>query len=325
MLETSARLLRMLSMLQARPMWSGTELAERLNVSTRTVRADIERLRTLGYRIESAPGTAGGYRFESGGALPLLLDDEEATAVALSLRTAANGAVTGIEETALRALAKLLQAMPTRLRHRADALLEVTATPPLPGVGTTVAASVLVELARAIRARERLRFDYTDQVGWHSQRIVEPERLVHRWGRWYLLAFDMDRDERRTFRADRIVPRPPTGPQFNHRPGAAQYLQHALSRGTWDYEAQILVHCPATVAHQRLPSETAITAAGDSSCMVVIGASSAAATVAYLCSLDAEFEIIEAEGLADQLRLTAQRFSHAAELDRPDTRVDGAN
>lgn len=101
-------------MLQARPMWSGTELAERLNVSTRTVRADIERLRTLGYRIESAPGTAGGYRFESGGALPLLLDDEEATAVALSLRTAANGAVTGIEETALRALAKLLQAMPTR-------------------------------------------------------------------------------------------------------------------------------------------------------------------------------------------------------------------
>lgn len=314
MLETSARLLRMLSMLQARPMWSGGELAERLDVSARTIRADIERLRTLGYRIDSAPGAGGGYKLDSGGALPLLLDDEEATAVALSLRTAANGAVTGIEETALRALAKLLQAMPMRLRHHADALLEATATPTLPGANTTVNAAILVDLALAIRAQERLRFDYIDLGGRHSQRMVEPERLVHRWGRWYLLAFDMDRDERRTFRADNITPRPPTGPRFNTRPGADQYLQRALGRGTWDYEAQILVHCPATLALQRLPSETVVTAAGDNSCIVEIGTNSAAATIVYLCSLDAEFEIIEADGLPDQLRLTAQRLSRAAEL-----------
>lgn len=315
MLQTSARLLRVLSLLQSRPSWSGNELASRLGVSTRTVRADIERLRALGYAVDSSPGTAGGYQLNLDGALPLLLDDEEATAVALSLRTAANGAVAGIEETALLALAKLLQVMPSRLRHRVDALLAATSTPPLPRAETAVTAQVLIELALAIRSHERLRFNYTDRSGRESRRTVEPERLVHRWGRWYLLAFDIDRNERRTFRADHIMPRLPTGPQFTPRPGSAENLQRALGQGTWDYSTRIRVHAPAATVRRKLPPETVVNDAGDGHCIVELNAGSAAAITVYLIQLDADFDIIDAPGLDQKLRLIAQRFSRAAKLD----------
>ncbi|MDM2420308.1 WYL domain-containing protein [Mycobacteroides abscessus] len=315
MLQTSARLLRLLALLQSRPVWPCGELAVRLGVSTRTVRADIERLRALGYRIDSAPGATGGYRLDSGVALPLLLDDEEATAVALGLRTAANGAVTGIEETALRALAKLLQAMPARLRHRVDTLLAATVTPPPPVADAAVRAEVLVDIALAIRLHETLRFDYTDRFGRDSRRKVEPERLVHRWGRWYLLAFDLDRNERRTFRADQIVLRLPAGPRFTPRPGADQHLQRALDQGTWECNALIRVHSPASAVRRKLPPGTVVNDAETGYCLVTLGANSPAAITVYLCLLEADFDVVEGADVARQLRLTAQRFGHAAVFD----------
>jgi predicted DNA-binding transcriptional regulator YafY len=221
MLETSVRLLRLLSLLQARPDWSGAELAERLGVTTRTVRNDIRRLRSLGYQVQSAPGTTGGYRLGAGAALPpLLLDDEEAIAVAVGLHAAAGGTVTGIEEASLRALTKLRQLLPSRLRHRTDAVRAATDT--VASRGPTVDAETLTVIAAAIRDREGLRFDYLDHDGTASRRSAEPHRLVFTGRRWYLVAWDDDRDDWRTFRADRIRPGFPTAPASPRarRPGA---------------------------------------------------------------------------------------------------------
>src|SRR6266545_6447022 len=208
MLETSARLLRLLSLLQTPRAWTGAELSERLQVSGRTVRADIDRLRRLGYPVHATRGAVGGYRLSAGTALPpLLLDDEEAVAVAVGLRTAAGGTVTGIEETSLRALAKLEQVLPTHLRGRVNALhTHIVATSK---GGPTVDAAVLTTIAAAARDRHRLRFDYRTHDGSASIRSVEPHRLVHTGRRWYLLAWDTDRQDWRTFRVDRITLRTP--------------------------------------------------------------------------------------------------------------------
>src|SRR5689334_22969099 len=183
MLETSARLLRLLSLLQARRDWTSSELATRLDVTTRTVRNDVDRLRRLGYPVEARPGVAGGYQLGTGGALPpLLLDDEEAVAVAVGLRTAAGGSVAGIEETSLRALAKLEQVLPHRLRRRVTALHTHTVRVPHDQPGPTVDAGTLSLIGAACRDRERLRFDYVRHDGTADRRDVEPYRLVN-WGR----------------------------------------------------------------------------------------------------------------------------------------------
>src|SRR6266496_5199270 len=193
-LRTSARLLRLLSLLQARRDWPGPELADRLGVTTRTVRNDVERLRGLGYPVHATPGVAGGYRLGAGAALPpLLLDDDEAVAVAIGLRTAAGGAVAGIEETSLRALAKLEQVLPARLRPRVGALHAATLS--LGGGGPVIDAEVLTAIAAACRDHERLRFGYGDAQGADTSRSVEPLRLVHTGRRWYLVAFDLDRQD----------------------------------------------------------------------------------------------------------------------------------
>ncbi len=187
MLETSARLLKLLSLLQLHREWRGADLADRLGVSTRTIRTDVDKLRSLGYPVDATPGAAGGYRLGAGAALPpLLLDDDEAVAVAVGLRTAAGGSVTGIEETSVRALAKLEQVLPSRLRHRVRSLHAVTV--PVPGFGPTVDAEVLTALAAVCRDHERLRFDYRSHRGTASRREVEPHRLVHAGRRWYLVA-----------------------------------------------------------------------------------------------------------------------------------------
>src|SRR5690242_20750711 len=252
MLETSARLLRLLSLLQQRRDWTGPVLAERLGVTTRTVRNDIERLRTLGYPVHATPGVAGGYRLGAGAALPpLLLDDEEAVAVAVGLRTAAGGSVSGIEETSLRALAKLEQVLPARLRHRVDAVHSVTVA--VPRSGPTVDARVLAELARVCRSLERLRFDYVGHDGASSVRTVEPHRLVHTTGRWYLVAWDVDRSDWRTFRVDRIRPRVPTGPRFPARPlphggDVAAFVTAGRQTATWKHRARIRRASPAASA-----------------------------------------------------------------------------
>lgn len=206
MLETSARLLRLLSLLQAHRDWSGADLADRLGVTPRTVRRDVDRLRELGYPVNASPGTGGGYQLGAGAELPpLLLDDDEAVAVAVGLRTAAGQGIEGIGETSVRALAKLEQVLPNRLRRRVSALNAFT-VPMLRGSGpSAVDPAVLTELANACRDCERLRFEYLDHGGSPTRRTVEPHRLVCTEHRWYLVAWDVDRDDWRTFRVDRIT------------------------------------------------------------------------------------------------------------------------
>ena len=218
MLETSARLLRLLSLLQAPRDWTGQELAQRLEVSTRTVRNDIERLRSLGYPVHATRGAVGAYRLGAGASLPpLLLDDEEAVAVVVGLRTGAGGGVAGIEEASLRALAKLVRVLPSRLRHRVHSLQSHAVAVPRDRTGPTVDPDVLTTLAGACRDQQSLRLGYHDHSGSASVRTVEPYRLVN-WGRrWYLVAWDVVRTDWRIFRADRIELRTPAGPRFAPR------------------------------------------------------------------------------------------------------------
>lgn len=230
MLDTSARLLELLSLLQLKRDWTSAELSDRLDVSTRTIRADIGRLRSLGYPVDARPGVAGGYRLAAGTAMPpLLLDDDEAVAVAVGLSAVATWRL-GIEETSpLTALAKLEQVMPARLRHRVDAIRAATSV--VPGGEPPVDLAALNTVASAVRAHERLRFDYTTHGGGTDARHVEPQRLVS-WGPlWYLLAWDLDRDDWRIFRVDRMAPRAPTGARF--RPRAIpedQVVEYVVSR-----------------------------------------------------------------------------------------------
>src|SRR5215471_6905940 len=257
MLETSARLLRLLSLLQGRRDWTSTELATRLSVSTRTIRNDVDRLRRLGYPVDARPGVAGGYRLGTGGALPpLLLDDEEAVAVAIGLRTAASGSIAGIEETSLRALAKLQQVLPARLRRRVSAFRSYAL--PMPSRGPQVDPDVLTVIAGACRDHERIRFDYRAHSGVPSRRCVEPYRLVNDRRRWYLVAWDTDREAWRSFRADRIEPQTPAGPRFTPRSlpsdrEIAAQMARDTGEATWRYRAQVIVHAPAEYVQGRLP------------------------------------------------------------------------
>ncbi|WP_283137102.1 helix-turn-helix transcriptional regulator [Rhizohabitans arisaemae] len=317
MLETSVRLLRLLSLLQARPDWPGAELAERLDVTTRTVRNDIERLRILGYQIHSTPGAAGGYRLGAGAALPpLLLDDEEAVAVAVSLSTAAGGTVTGIEETSLRALAKLQRMIPSRLRHRIEAVhaATVSATGRVP----TVDVDTLTVVAAAIRDRRRLRFDYRGHDDSPSIREVEPHRLVHTGRRWYLLAWDVERDDWRTFRADRITPRTPGGPRFTPRePPEGDAAVHVL-RGTgstaWNHPARVRLHAPVEKVAERLtPAAGLLQLVDEDSCLLETGADSLHDLAGFLGSLGIPFTVLHPPELRAHLRALAERYASAAQ------------
>jgi predicted DNA-binding transcriptional regulator YafY len=314
-LETSARLLRLLSLLQSRPDWSGAELADRLGVTARTVRNDVERLRRLGYPVHATPGVAGGYRLGAGAALPpLLLDDDEAVAVAVGLRTAAGGGVTGIEETSLRALAKLEQLLPARLRHRVRALQ--AATVGVPASGPTVDAEVLAAIAAACRDRLALRFDYRDHDGTATLRAVEPHRMVHDRGRWYLVGWDSDRGDWRTFRADRIRLRTPGGPRFTPRePPDGDVVTHLLrgvGAATWRYRARVKVHAAAETLAGRLPPAIVVEPVDERTCSVNVGSDNPLMLALYLGMLDADFEVGDAPELAAQLRTLADRYRRAA-------------
>ena len=314
MLETSARLLRLLSLLQARADWSGPELADRLGVTTRTVRNDVERLRALGYPVHATPGVGGGYRLGAGAALPpLLLDDDEAVAVAVGLRTAAGGTVTGIQETSVRALAKLQQVLPSRLRHRVAAL--EASTVEIPASGPTVDAEVLTAIAGACRDHQRLRFDYRDHDGSVSVRSVEPHRLVHDRGRWYLVAWDTDRQDWRTFRADRVRPHTPTGPRFAPRdpPGGdvATWLLRGVGSAMWRYRARVTVHAPATVVAGLLPPAVLVEAVDDHTCIANVGSDTPQVLAVYLGMMDLDFQVDGPAELVEQLRALADRYRRA--------------
>lgn len=217
MTDTPARLLSLLSLLQTPREWPGSELAERLRVSARTIRRDIERLRDLGYPVESTLGAEGGYRLVAGAAMPpLLLDDEEAVAIAVGLRAGAGHAIEGVEEASVRALAKLEQVLPSRLRRRVSALQSATSALTR-GDGASVDPRTLTTMASAVAGPERLRFAYRARDGVRSRRLVEPYRLVSTGSRWYLVAYDLEREDWRTFRVDRVAEAFATGARFAPR------------------------------------------------------------------------------------------------------------
>jgi predicted DNA-binding transcriptional regulator YafY len=254
--NASSRLLDLLSLLQARRDWPGGELAGRLEVSARTIRRDVGRLRALGYPVESLSGPAGGYRLRAGAAMPpLLLDEEEAIAIAVGLRTAARASVTGIEETSIRALVKLEQVLPAHLRRRVAALGSATITAPF--AGPTVDPQHLTTIAAACRDSECLRFDYRSRDGTATRREVEPHSLVNLGRRWYLVGWDRGREDWRTFRVDRLSRRVATGVRFTARDlparDAAAYVEQSIADARNRYEARVTVHAAADRIAARLP------------------------------------------------------------------------
>jgi predicted DNA-binding transcriptional regulator YafY len=321
MLETSARLLRLLSLLQIHRDWSGADLADRLGVTPRTVRRDVEKLRSLGYPVHASTGTAGGYRLGAGAALPpLLLDDEEAVAVAIGLRSAALGSVEGIAEASVRALAKIDQVLPSRLRRRVDALRAATVT--VDSRAPKVSADALALLAAAVRDRERVRFDYTARAGQDSLREVEPYRLVHTGRRWYLVAYDLGRTDWRTFRVDRMQPKSPAGPRFTPREEPAQdsaaWTARRLAVEQYPYRARITVFAPAQVVADRIPPEYGLVEPIDpGSCMLTVGGNYLEAMALYVAMVGAEFRVHEPPELIAQVRDTAARLARAAGQDAP--------
>lgn len=314
MSQTSGRLLRLLSLLQTRRDWSGADLAERLEVSGRTVRRDVERLRDLGYPVHATTGVTGGYRLAAGTNLPpLLLDDEEAVAIAVGLRTAAGGNVAGIEETSVRALAKLEQVLPARLRDRVNALQ--TYTVQIPGSGPSVRPDVLTAISGACRDHENLRFDYRDHAGIASIRSVEPLSLVHTGRRWYLVAWDTDRQDWRTFRVDRVEPRTPTGPRFEPRDppdgDVARYVLRGLGSAMWKFRARVTLHTSADAVAERLPSSVLLEAIDEQTCVLDTGADTPQMLALFVGMLDVDFEVSEPPELIDHLRKLSDRYERA--------------
>jgi predicted DNA-binding transcriptional regulator YafY len=314
MLSTSARLLRVLTLLESRQDWTGAALAERLEVSTRTVRNDMVRLRALGYPVGGAPGVAGGYRLGAGAALPpLLLDDDEAVAVAVALQSSVGGGVAGIEETSVRALVKLEQVLPSRLRRRVNALHAYTV--PVAMSGPTVEPHLLSHIAAACRDDEVLRIDYRKHDGTESTRSVEPYRMVHVGRRWYLVAWDRDRRAWRTFRVDRLQVRSPNGPRFTPREPPAEdigaYVMRNVRSMPMTYEVKVLVHAAAVVITERVPRGVVVEPVDDESCLVYAKANTIEMLTLYLGMMDADFTVTEPPELLDRLSKLSERFLSA--------------
>jgi predicted DNA-binding transcriptional regulator YafY len=316
MLQTSARLLRLLSLFQARRYWPGSELSYQLEVTDRTLRRDITRLRSLGYPVHATSGVAGGYQLGSGATLPpLLLDDDEAVAVAVGLRTGASGTVAGIEESSLRALLKLEQVLPSRLRRRVTALHSFIL--PLTDKGPTVHAGMLSTIAGACRDHHRLRFNYQGRGAAISMRAVEPHRLVHTGLRWYLVAWDVGRKDWRTFRIDRIDSRITTSSLFAPRKPPdgdfAKYVSQSVSYAPYPHRARVTLHAPvATVAERVPPSAGVLEAIDENSCMLYTGAPSLELLSVHLVMIGIDFEVHEPPELVADIRRMAERFSRAA-------------
>lgn len=313
MLSTSNRLLRLLSLMQSRRHWTGAELSQRLEVDRRTLRRDVERLRELGYPIDASPGLGGGYRLGAGSVMPpVLLEDDEAVAVAVALRTAA-ASVGRMEDTALRLLSKLDQWLPARLRKRASALYSVTLS--LAGGVPTSDVDALLRIAGACRDGFRLRMQYRDRSQRASERLIEPLRLVHTGSRWYLVAWDLKREDWRTFRVDRVQSLHDTGTQFPPRefPGdVADYVAKSITQPFTRY--QVRLRLPGSIEDQaaRVPTWCGILEAGDPQhCLLELGAESLDGLLALMALIGPDFEIVDDRGLLPELRAASARLGDA--------------
>jgi predicted DNA-binding transcriptional regulator YafY len=320
MRETSSRLLDLLSLLQARRDWPGAELAARLEVSGRTIRRDVDRLRGLGYPVESLTGPAGGYRLRAGTAMPpLLLDEDEAIAIAVGLRTAARASVTGIEATSIRALVKLEQVLPAHLARRVAALGSATFAAPV--AGPTVDPQHLTTIAAACRDSVCIRFEYLSRDGTATRREVEPDSLVNLGRRWYLVGWDRTREDWRTFRIDRLSRPAATGTRFTARRlparDAAAYVEQGIAGARSRYEARVTVHAPAEEIATRLPYVAGSLEPIDAHrCEYRTSDDDLEWLALRIAMLGAEVDVHEPPELIAQLNVLARRLRRAAGTSR---------
>ncbi|GLF99494.1 helix-turn-helix transcriptional regulator [Streptomyces yaizuensis] len=324
MTDTPARLLNLLSLLQTPREWPGSELARRLEVSPRTIRRDIDRLRDLGYPVEATRGAIGGYRLVAGSAMPpLTLDDEEAVAIAVGLRAGAGHAIEGVEEASVRALAKLEQVLPPRLRHRVS-VLQAATVPLTRGDGATIDPSTLTTIAGAIGNQERLRFGYRAGDGTRTRRRVEPYHLVSAGNRWYLVAYDMERSDWRTFRVDRLSEPFPTGERFPARELPEGDVEKMLGHTVvprQEHDVEVEFDAPAERVAARLPrSFPAPEPRGDSACRLRMRSTDTPEWLAMRLALaDCEFRVVRPESLITHVGAVAARLARAAGLTAPGT------
>ncbi|MCK9822092.1 YafY family transcriptional regulator [Nocardioides cavernae] len=315
-MSTSERMLRLLSLLQTHRYWPGPELSERLEVSPRTLRRDVDRLRDLGYTVDAVRGAAGGYQLRAGGSLPpLLLEDEEAVAVAVGLRTAAAGAVAGMDDWSVQALSKVLSLMPPRLRRQMDAVASQTDSPG-PWEGAPVFdAAVLTTLAQACRDSELLRFDYTAREGEASHRRIEPLRLVSLGRRWYLVAWDRDRMDWRSFRLDRIADPEPTGQRFRPRDlpadDALAFVRQGISRMPQRYAVRARVAMSADDLAAHVGRWGTVTPDG-AGCVLEMNVDDLGWPVMVLAGTGADFVVESPPELVERVAEVGARFSRSA-------------
>lgn len=316
-MDSAERLLKLLGLLEGRIDWTAEELARRLEVTTRTIRRDIARLRDLGYPVEAVAGPGGGYRLGSGGKLPpLLLDDEEALAVAIGLRVTTGTAVGGLEDASLSAMAKLEHVLPPKLRTRLEDISEATVSAQAPP-SARVDQAALAAAAATARAKERLRFDYVDREGRRTERHTEPLRLVHTGRRWYLVAFDLGRDDWRTFRLDRVSKPRPTGMRAKRRraPDPVELVQRGIALESYALRASVVLEAPVERA-SRVVSAMIGTVEGidEQRSRLVIGGDDTGWIIRYLLSLPFDFEVESPNEVREELaalgRALTEKYSH---------------
>jgi predicted DNA-binding transcriptional regulator YafY len=316
MANTSSRMLRLLSLLQTHRHWSGDDLSDRLEVSIRTLRRDIDRLRDLGYPVQASRGVDGGYQLAPGAALPpLVLDDEEAVALAVGLQNAAQGGVSGLAEPSVRALTKVVQVMPPRLRRRVDALRSATVAPDWSGSAPSLDPEVLVAVAQACRDTDRLEFGYTAADGAVTERLVEPLRLVPIERRWYLVGYDLRRHDWRSFRLDRLTGPRRTGVQFRPRElpadDAASFVLARLDRVQSTISVEVMVDADPDQVDRTIGRWASVQAHPGGGCLVRIQADSLFWPAMAMGALDADFSVISPPEFVDYLRHWIDRFGRA--------------
>lgn len=307
-------MLRLLSLLQTHRYWQGNELADRLEVSPRTVRRDVDRLRELGYPVDATRGVAGGYQLQAGASLPpLLLEDDEAVAIAVGLRTAAGGSVSGVEDASVSALTKIVQVMPQRLRRRVDALQDYTVPVLLPG--PTIDAVVLSTLAQACRDSERLGFSYTRYDRARAQRMVEPHRLVSLGRRWYLVAWDLERHDWRSFRVDRLTDPAPSGVPFRPRElpagDAAEFVQAGIASRPTKYDVRVRVEATSEDVRRVVGRWGEVEAVDERACVLRMSVDGLEWPAMVVASVGADFAVESPPELVDYVREVGGRFCRA--------------